>query len=33
VDAQGLEFTQQEQAEDVVEIGVGQEHACDGRLA
>ena len=30
---QRLEFAQQEQSEDVVEIGISQRHACDGRLA
>ena len=30
---QRLEFAQQEQPEDVVEIGVGQHNTCDRRLA
>jgi hypothetical protein len=33
VNAQGLEFPQQEQPEDMVEIGVGQHHPGDWRLA
>ncbi len=33
VDAKRLEFAQQEQSEDVVEIGVGQHHARNRRLA
>jgi len=33
MDAQGLEFTQQEQPEDVVEIGVNERYSSDGRLA
>ena len=33
VDAQRLKFAQQKQPEDVVEIGVGERHAGDGRLA
>src|SRR5580700_3331114 len=33
VNPQWLKFAQQKQAEDVVEIGAGQHHTCDRRLA
>ena len=33
MDAQRLEFAQQEESKDVVEIGIGQDYARDGRVA
>src|SRR5579863_9065989 len=33
VNAQWLEFAQQKESEDVVDVGIGQYNACDGRLA
>ena len=33
MDAQRLKFAQQKQSEDMVEIGIGEHHARNGRLA
>src|SRR5258708_5889427 len=33
MDAYRLQFTQQQQAENMVNVGIGQHDACDGRLA
>jgi hypothetical protein len=33
MDTQGLEFAKQEESEDMVDIGIGERDACDGRLA